>query len=469
MSHKDTVKIIQRFSYGGHKTFVASIERMVRTVGLILVSALLAFAADDLRPQVDAELPPLLALYRDLHAHPELSRHEERTSAFMAGELRQAGYSVTEHIGKYSDGSPAFGIVALLKNGSGPTVLVRTELDALPVEEKTGAPFASTVHSKNAAGQDVGVMHACGHDLHMMSLLGTARTLARWKDRWSGTLMLVGQPAEETVEGARAMLADGFYQRFGTPDYAIALHNEPTLEAGKVGLVPGPVYASATTVEVRIRGLGGHGAHPESTKDPVVMAAEYVLALQTIVSRETLPLEPAVVTVGSIHGGSKNNIIPDEVVLQLTIRAFNEDVRRNILASLDRKARGVALAAGVPEDRAPIIKVFDNESVPATYNDPKFVERLHGVFTGALGKDNVADLKPIMVSEDFGLFGLEGHRIPLVLFLLGTSSAQQLEESRRTGKPVPSLHSSTFLPQAEPALRTGITATTSAVLDLLKP
>jgi len=264
------------------------------------------------------------------------------------------------------------------------------------------------------------------------------------------------------------MLSDGFYARFGKPDYAIALHNEPTLEAGKVGLVSGPVYASATTVEVRIRGVGGHGAHPESTKDPVVMAAQYVLALQTIVSRQTLPLEPAVVTVGSIHGGSKNNIIPDEVVLQLTVRAFNENVRENILSSIDRMARGIALAAGVPEDRAPVMKVFDNESVPATYNDPKLVERLRGAFTGALGKDNVVDLKPIMVSEDFGLFALEGRQIPLVLFLLGTSSAQQLQESRQTGKPVASLHSSQFLPQAEPALRAGITATTSAVLDLLR-
>ena len=439
----------------------------MRIVGLLLAFVLLAMASDDLRPQVDPELPALLTLYRDLHAHPELSRHEEHTSVILAGELRKAGYAVTEHLGKYTDGSAAFGFLAVMKNGSGPTVLVRTELDALPVEEKTGAPFASTVHSKNAAGQDVGVMHACGHDLHMMSLLGTAQALARLKDRWSGTVMLIGQPAEETVEGARAMLSDGFYARFGKPDYAIALHNEPTLEAAKVGLVSGPVYASATTVEVRIRGVGGHGAHPESTKDPVVMAAQYVLALQTIVSRQTLPLEPAVVTVGSIHGGSKNNIIPDEVVLQLTVRAFSESVRENILSSIDRMARGVALAAGVPDDRAPIVKVFDNESVPATYNDPKLVERLRGVFAGALGKGNVADLKPIMVSEDFGLFGLD-HQIPLVLFLLGTSSAEQLQESQRTGKPVASLHSSLFLPQAEPALRTGIVATTSAVLDLLK-
>jgi amidohydrolase len=440
----------------------------MRSTGLLLLLALAAAAADDLRSQVDAGLPGLLALYRDLHAHPELSHHEEHTSALLAAELRKAGYTVTEHLGRYTDGSAAYGIVALMKNGGGPTVLVRSELDALPVEEKTGAPFASTVRSKNAAGQDVGVMHACGHDLHMMSLLGTAQALARLKDRWSGTLMLVGQPSEETVEGARALLADGIYERFPRPDYAIALHNEPSLEAGRVGLVPGPVYASATTVEVRIRGIGGHGAHPESTKDPVVMAAQYVLALQTIVSRQTPPLEPAVVTVGSIHGGSKNNIIPDEVVLQLTVRAFNEDVRRNILASLDRMARGIALAAGVPDDRAPVVKVFEAESVPATYDDPKLVERLKDVFASALGGGNVVEIKPIMVSEDFGLFGLEGRRIPLVQFQLGTSSAQQLEEARQGGKPVPSLHSSLFLPQAEPALRTGITATTSAVLDLLK-
>ena len=441
----------------------------MRIAGLLLLSTLTALAADDLRPRIDAELPSLLALYRDLHAHPELSHHEERTSTLLAGELRKAGYTVTEHLGKYSDGAAALGIVAILKNGSGPTLLLRTELDALPVEEKTGAPFASTVRARNAAGQDVGVMHACGHDLHMMSLLGTAQALTKLKDRWSGTLMLVGQPSEETVEGARAMLADGFYTRFAKPDYALALHNEPTLEAGKVGLISGPTYASATTIEVRIRGVGGHGAHPESTKDPVVMAAEYVLALQTIVSRQTLPLEPAVVTVGTIHGGTKGNIIPDEVVLQLTVRAFNEEVRKSIVASLDRMARGIALTAGVPDDRAPILKVFDAESVPSTYTDPKLAERLKAVFATALGNGNVVDLKPIMVSEDFGLFGLEGRQIPLVLFLLGTSSAQQLQESRQSGKPVASLHSGLFLPQAEPALRTGIAATVSAVLDLLKP
>src|ERR1035441_10023659 len=281
----------------------------MKVFGLLLLPALAwASPGDDLRPLADRELPSLIAIYRDLHAHPELSHHEERTSALLAGELRKAGYTVTEHLGKYADGTAAFGIAAVMKNGAGPVVLVRTELDALPIEEKTGLPFASHVRSHNAAGQEVGVMHACGHDLHMTSLLGTARTLTKLKERWSGTLVLIGQPSEETVDGARALLNDGFYSRFPKPDFAIALHDEPTIEAGKVGILGGPIYAGSTAVEVTMRGLGGHGAHPELTKDPVVMAAEFIMALQTIVSRQNGPLDPAVVTVGSIHGGTKGNI-----------------------------------------------------------------------------------------------------------------------------------------------------------------
>jgi hippurate hydrolase len=443
----------------------------MRISGLLLLPAL-ALASpspgDDLRPLADRELPSLIAIYQDLHAHPELSHHEERTSALLAGELRKAGYTVTEHLGKYTDGAAAFGIAAVLKNGAGPVVLVRTELDALPVEEKTGLPFASRVRSHNAAGQEVGVMHACGHDLHMTSLLGTARTLARLKERWSGTLVFIGQPSEETVDGARAMLNDGFYSHFPKPDFAIALHDEPTIEAGKVGVLGGAIYAGSTAVEVTMRGLGGHGAHPELTKDPVVMAAEFIMELQTIVSRQTLPLDPAVVTVGSIHGGTKGNIIPDDVVLQLTTRAFSEDVREHILSSIKRMAQGVALAAGVPDDRAPIVKVSETEAVPPTYNDPKLAARLRGAFEASLGAVNVAESKPMMVSEDFGLFGLSGHQIPTVIFQLGALSAQQIEESRRTGNPLPSLHSSVFYPQVEPAMRAGIIATTSAVLELLK-
>ncbi len=400
-----------------------------------------------------------MPIYKDLHAHPEVSRHEERTSALLARELRQAGYTVTEHIGKYADGGAAFGVAAVMKNGAGPVVLVRTDMDALPVEEKTGLAFTS---------QNPGAMHACGHDLHMTSLLGTARMLAKLRDRWSGTVILIGQPAEEIVGGARAMLADDLYARTARPDYAIALHDEPSVEAGKVGVVAGPLMAGSASVDVIIRGLGGHGARPELTKDPIVMAAQFILAIQTIVSRQISPQEPAVITVGSIHGGSKHNIIPDEVALQLTTRFYSDDVRRTILAAIERTARGVALAAGVPEDRAPIVKVEEQQSAPVTYNDPKLATRLRGAFAAALGEENVVEAKRLMVSEDFGLFGLDGRQIPAVMFLLGAADPEKLAESRRTGKTLPSLHSSLFYPDLEAALRTGVVATTAAVLELMK-
>ena len=421
----------------------------------------------ELKPLVDQQLPSLLIVYKNLHAHPELSHHEENTSAFIAAELRKSGYTVTEHVGKYADGTQAFGVVAVLSNGPGPVLLVRTELDALPVEEKTGLPYASKVRTKNATGQDVGVMHACGHDLHMTSFLGTARMLSSLKDQWSGTVMFIGQPSEETIDGSRAMLADNLYTRFPKPDFAIALHDDPGIEVGKVGLTVGPIAASSTSVDVIIRGLGGHGAHPESTKDPVVMAAEFIMALQTIVSRQIAPQDPAVVTVGSIHGGSKHNIIPDEVVLQLTTRAFSEDVRRNILADIDRTARGIALAAGVPADRAPIVKVSETEAVPVTWNDPKLAARMKGAFVAALGEDNVLDPGAEMGSEDFGLFGLDGRQIPIVQFKLGATSHERLAESKRTGARLPSLHSSLFYPEPEPAIRTGVIATTAVVVELL--
>ena len=434
----------------------------MKTLGLLCLAAVapaLAAPADDLRSQADRELPSLLAAYKDLHAHPELSQHEERTSAFLTAELRRAGYTVTDHIGKYPDGTAAFGIAAVLKNGAGPVVLVRTEMDALPVEEKTGLAFAS---------QNAGVMHACGHDLHMASFLGTARLLAKLKDRWSGTLLLIGQPAEETAGGARAMLADDLYSRLATPDFAIALHDEPSIEAGKVGVVSGPLAASSTSVDVVIRGVGGHGARPELTKDPIVAAAQFILAIQTIVSRQVPPQEPAVVTVGSIHGGSKHNIIPDQVALQLTTRSYSDEVRRTILAAIEREARGMALAAGVPDNLAPIVKVSATDTTPVTYNDPKLAARLRSAFVAALGEGNVVDHKPLMTSEDFGRFGLEGRQIPAFMFLLGASEPAKLAESLRTGKPLPSLHSSQFYPEVEPALRTGIVSTTAAVLELAR-
>jgi hippurate hydrolase len=414
---------------------------------------------------VDAELPALLDIYRGLHRHPELSHHEVRTAAFIAGELRKLGFSVTERVGRYADGTQAYGVVAVLANGPGPTVLLRTELDALPVTEATGLPYASVDRSRNQAGDEVGVMHACGHDIHMTSVLGTARAMVELKSRWHGRLMVVAQPAEEVIDGARAMLADHLYERFGRPDYAIALHDTPLLAAGTVAVTGGPVLANASTVDVTLRGVGGHGASPQSTKDPIVMAAEFIMALQTIVSREDAPTDPAVVTVGMIHGGTKSNIIPDEVKLGLTVRAFSEPVRLRILADIERIAKGVALTAGVPPYRAPLV-VIDPNHADATVNDVVLAARLHAVFVRVLGADRVIELPPSTVSEDFGEFGLDDHAIPTTLYWLGAMPRERLEESRRTGVPLPSLHSSRFAPLPEPTLRTGVLTETNALLEL---
>jgi amidohydrolase len=443
-----------------------------RGLGLAVLLSCFAAAvrAQSLGELVNRDINSIVATYQKLHAAPELSHHEEKTAAFLAGELRSLGYAVTEHVGKYEQpGLVGYGVVAVMKNGAGPTVLVRTELDALPVEEKTGLPYASKIKTKNEAGQDVNVMHACGHDVHMTTLLGTAKLLSELKDKWRGTLVLIGQPAEERIDGAKAMLNDGLYSRFPKPDYAIALHDSADLEAGKVGYTPGYALASSTSVDIIVRGIGGHGAHPDSTKDPIVIAAQIVTELQTIVSRERSPFDPAVVTVGSIHGGTKHNIIPDDVHLQLTVRAFKEEVRQKILASIARIAKGIALAAGVPDELAPIVTVSATEVVPATYNDPELTERLAGVFRRTLGADRVVKDSPSMGSEDFGLLGLEGRKIPICMFRLGAVDPVKVAESRQTGKPLPSLHSSLFHPLPEPTLRTGVIAMTAAVLDLMKP
>jgi amidohydrolase len=316
---------------------------------------------------IDRDIASWLSTYKALHAAPELSHREEKTAAFVAGELRKLGFTVTERIGKYQNAQwNGYGVVAVMKNGPGPTVLVRTELDALPVDEKTGLPYASQVKMKNDAGLDVSVMHACGHDIHMTSFLGTARMLTELKNRWSGTLILLGQPAEETGDGAAAMLRDNLYANFPKPDFAIALHDKPELETGKVGYTPGYAMASATSIDINIKGIGGHGSAPEVTKDPIVVAAQVVMALQTIVSRENSPLDPAVVTVGSIHGGTRYNIIPDEVNLQLTVRTYKAEVRKHILASIERIVNGVAATAGIPAERAPTVKV--SEGTGSTYN-----------------------------------------------------------------------------------------------------
>jgi hippurate hydrolase len=425
-------------------------------------------AQQSLDSLIDRNIASLVATYKMLHAAPELSHHEEKTSTFFAAQLRGMGYEVTEHIGKYENPAwTSYGVVAIMKNGAGPTVLIRTELDALPVNEKTGLPYASTVKTKNDAGDEVSVMHACGHDIHITSMLGTAKMLYDLKSQWGGTLIILGQPAEETVDGARAMMRDGLYQKFPKPDFVVALHDHSELEAGKVGYTPGYSLASADSVDIKVRGLGGHGAAPQATKDPIVVAAEIVLALQTIVSRENSPLDPAVVTVGSIHGGSKHNIIPDEVNLQLTVRAYSEDVRKRMLASIERIAKGIALAAGIPADRAPIVKVSDVQFTSATYNDPALTERLAGVFTKTLGAENVVKLPPLMMSEDFGYLSLD-KAIPSVDFSLGAVDPEKVKQSRAAGTQLPSLHSALFTPLPEPTLRTGVKAMTSAVLELMK-
>jgi amidohydrolase len=420
-----------------------------------------------LDPLIDRQIGSLLETYKRLHASPELSHHEEKTSAFFAAELRELGYTVADHIGKYERPEwQGFGVVGVLKNGSGPTVLLRTELDALPVNEQTHLPYASTVKAKDDAGVEVSVMHACGHDLHITNMLGTAQALSELKGRWHGTVVVLGQPAEETIDGARAVLRDGLYTRFPRPDYAITLHDNADLEAGKVGYTPGYSMANSTSVDIKIRGVGGHGSKPEATRDPIVVASQLVLALQTIVSREISPLDPAVVTVGSIHGGTRYNIIPDEVDLQLTVRAYKEDVRERILAAIERITKGIAAAAGIPEDRAPIVKVSDTEVTAATYNEPQLAERMAGVFERTLGKENVVRMEPIMSSEDFGYLSLD-QKIPSVTFQLGAVDPAKMKESKASGTALPSLHSALFAPLPEPALRTGIKAMTSLVLDLM--
>jgi amidohydrolase len=425
--------------------------------------------ASKLDAAIEEELPALVSTYKDLHAAPELSHHEDNTAALLAARLRSFGYEVTEHVGKYPKPEwQGHGIVAVMRNGVGPTVLVRADMDALPVEEQTGLGYASHVKTKNDAGVEVGVMHACGHDIHVTSLIGVAKVLSETKDQWRGTVVLIGQPSEETIDGARAMLADGLYSKIPKPDYALALHDSSDLEAGKIGYTPGYALASSTSVDVIMRGRGGHGSRPEASKDPIVLAAEFVMAIQTIVSRENSPFDPAVVTVGAIQGGTKYNIIPDEVHMQLTIRTYKEEVRQRILASLERISKGIALAGGVPADRAPIVKASETEVTPAMYNDPALTEREAAALKRSLGIDNVIERPPVMGSEDFGQFGLEGHKIPTFMFMVGAINADRIANSEKSGVPLPSLHSSLFWPVPEPTIRTAVKAMTVAVIELTK-
>jgi len=441
-------------------------------LSILLLSALPAvslFAQQTPQSLADAELPSLLAIYKDIHAHPELSMHEDRSAAIVAKELKAAGYQVTERVGKYDKASvTCFGVVGVMKNGAGPIVLVRTDLDALPVHEETGLPYASTVTTKNDEGKEVPVMHACGHDTHIAAFIGTARALAKLKDQWHGTIVFVAQPAEETGNGARALLKGGLYDRFGKPDFALGFHDKADLQTGHIGVTEGYTSANVDSVDVTVRGVGGHGGYPHKTKDPIVLAAEMINAWQTIASRENNPLDPIVVTVGSIHGGTKRNIIPDEVTMQLTVRTYKKQVREKVLAAIERIAKDIAAAGGVLPERAPIVTVRKDEFCSATYNNPELTKRLVAVWRKSLGNENVEIVDPTMGGEDFSEYSLPDHSIPAVDFHFGAVDPAKFTDYKQTGKELPSLHSSKFAPLPEPTIRTGIVAMTTAVLELMK-
>lgn len=412
-------------------------------------------AAEEPRQWVEANVNDLVALYQHFHCHPELSFQERESAKRLAEEWRSLGAKVTTGIGGH-------GVVALIANGDGPTLMLRADMDALPIVEQTGLEYASKVRVKDASGAEVGVMHACGHDVHMTNLVGVVRFLASNKDRWCGTLMLVAQPAEEHGAGALAMLEDGLFKRFAKPDYALALHVAPNLPTGFVGYRAGYALANVDSVDITVRGRGGHGAAPHATVDPVAQAAELILSLQTIVSREVDPIAPAVVTVGSIHGGTKHNVIGSTCDLQLTVRSSSDEVRKQLLAAIERKARAVAQGARAPE---PIVKV--TEGTPALRNDEELAKRIVPVFRRALGGQRVIESDFCMVGEDFSRYGRAG--VPILMFWLGAVDAKRLAHYEEQGQQPPSLHSPLFYPDAEETLITGVTAMASAALELLKP
>lgn len=409
--------------------------------------------------EVDALYPDLEALYIDLHQHPELAFQEVQTAAKLAARLKALGYEVTTGVGRT-------GIVALLKNGPGPTVMLRTELDALPVEEKTNLPFASKVVAKNAAGQSTPVMHACGHDIHMTAWAGTARLMAEHKDRWHGTLMLVGQPAEETGSGATAMLQDGLFTRFPRPDFALSLHDDDTMPAGTIGYHAGPFRSMADGVTIVVYGRGGHAAMPMNTVDPVVLAARIVLALQTIVSRENNPTDPVVVTVGSIHGGTVGNIIPDEVRLLLSVRTYTPEVRKKTLDAIRRIARGEAISAGAPRE-PDVLTRGESTAGSVVYNDPALTARLAAALKAGLGEQAVVEMPPKMTSEDFAQYWVTG-KVPSALLHIGAVNPAKFAEIRQTGIPGPAPHSPEWAPDREPTIKAGVRAEVTELLALFR-
>ncbi|MEC8314250.1 MAG: amidohydrolase [Pseudomonadota bacterium] len=402
----------------------------------------------------------LLSLYKDLHANPELSYQEFETSEKLANLLESIGYEVTRNVG-------GNGVVALLKNGNGKNIMFRADMDGLPVEEKTGARYASQKKVTNLDGEEVFTMHACGHDVHMTVLIGVAEYLFENKSEWQGNLILVLEPAEEVSGGARNMIKDGLFTRFPRPDYNLAFHVNAGMPTGKVGFLPGWAMANVDSVDITVKGIGGHGAYPHTTKDPIVIAANIVTQLQTIVSRQIAPTDPAVVTVGSIHGGTKHNVIPNEVKLQLTLRSYTDEVRNETISSIKKIVKGSAISAGLSEENYPVIEIKD-EYTPAVFNNPSLVEKIQKSFVKSLGEKNVIKVSPVMGGEDFGMFGRVEPIIPTALFWLGAVNKKVYEKAQKEDLILPSLHSDLFLPDAKPAIATGVKAMTSAILDLYK-
>jgi len=416
--------------------------------------------ANELRDALSADMPELMELYRDLHAHPELSFEEVRTAAKLAGMARDLGFDVTEQVGRT-------GVVAVMENGPGPVVMIRADMDGLPVVEDTGLPYASTQIATPASGVETGVMHACGHDTHMAAWVGAAQLLAERKDEWSGTLVMILQPAEELGEGALAMLEDGLYTRFPKPDYALAFHDAAQFPAGMIGYSPGYALANVDSVDITVKGVGGHGAYPHTAKDPIVIGAQIVNQLQTLVSRESSPLDPAVVTVGSFHAGAKHNIISDEAKLQLTVRSYSDESRKLLLDGIERISTGVAMAAGVPEDRMPTVTVADPYT-PSTFNTPDFTESVMAGFRERFGDDRVMQVPSVMGGEDFGQFlRADPDGVKSLIFWVGGVPMDQFERAQAGEEQLPSLHSPFWAPDAEKVIATGAEGLASAALDLM--
>ncbi len=420
-----------------------------------------AYAQSSLEKALSGKnLDELEQLYLWLHQHPELSLQETQTSKKLAAELKNSGFEVYENFG-------GTGIVGVLKNGKGPTVLVRADMDALPVKEETGLPYSSTIKMKDATGNEVPVMHACGHDIHVSVLSGVSRVIAQLKNDWQGTLILVGQPAEEIVVGARAMLAEGLYQKFGKPDYCLALHANAFLPAGTVGICPEYAMANVNSVNITVYGEGGHGAYPHLTKDPIVMAAKLILDIQTITSRELNAIDPAVITVGTIHAGTKRNIVPNEVKLELTIRSYTEATKLAILEKLRQKSKAVAISSGLPESKYPKVEITPEFS-PALFNNVDLANRMSKAFKQVIGNEQVIKVPPVMVSEDFGIFGDGEPKIPVCLYWLGSIDPKRVEQYKNEGKTLPSLHSSNYFPLPRPSIETGVKTMCAGILELMK-